>query len=363
MNANVSSLSHLEPLPSLLQIYSPSGREGEAVAFLVEWMRGAGFQAYVDAAGNAVGVLDGGPQPDGSPPREVVLLGHIDTVQGFIPVALRQGRLYGRGAVDAKGPLAAFAVAAARVGARPGWRIVVVGAVEEESATSKGARQAARDFHPTFAVIGEPSQWNRITLGYKGRLLLDYRYTRSLSHRAGPDIGACEHAVAYWNSVAAWSASFNEGRERLFDRLLPSLRRFHSHDDGFSEVAEMTLGFRLPPDLTPAVLEERLQELNRGAELRFYGGEQAYRCRRDTPLVRAFLAAIRAQGERPNFVLKTGTSDMNVVGPVWQCPLLAYGPGDSRLDHTPEEHVLAEEWRRGVDVLAHALSELTGSGL
>ena len=46
---------------------------------------------------------------------------------------------------------------------------------------------------------------------------------------------------------------------------------------------------------------------------------------------------------------------MNVVGPVWQCPIVAYGPGDSSLDHTPNENVTIEEWQRGVDVLVAVL--------
>ena len=49
---------------------------------------------------------------------------------------------------------------------------------------------------------------------------------------------------------------------------------------------------------------------------------------------------------------------MNVVGPAWQCPILAYGPGDSTLDHTPQEHVLIEEYLRAIDVLAAALRTL-----
>ena len=54
-------------------------------------------------------------------------------------------------------------------------------------------------------------------------------------------------------------------------------------------------------------------------------------------------------------MLKTGTADMNVVGPVWQCPIVAYGPGDSTLDHTPNEHVTIEEWQRSVEVLVAML--------
>jgi len=53
----------------------------------------------------------------------------------------------------------------------------------------------------------------------------------------------------------------------------------------------------------------------------------------------------------PGFVLKTGTSDMNVVAPVWRCPIVAYGPGDSALDHTPHEHVSIDEYWRAILVL------------
>ena len=60
----------------------------------------------------------------------------------------------------------------------------------------------------------------------------------------------------------------------------------------------------------------------------------------------------------PRFVYKTGTSDMNVVGPVWQCPMLAYGPGDSTLDHTPDEHLHLDDYQRAIAVLAAALERL-----
>jgi LysW-gamma-L-lysine carboxypeptidase len=49
---------------------------------------------------------------------------------------------------------------------------------------------------------------------------------------------------------------------------------------------------------------------------------------------------------------------MNVVGPAWGCPIVAYGPGDSRLDHTPDEHVVIEEYRRAIAVLADVLAQL-----
>ncbi len=74
-------------------------------------------------------------------------------------------------------------------------------------------------------------------------------------------------------------------------------------------------------------------------------------------LVRSFLAGLRTveASEKLGFVLKTGTSDMNVVGPVWQCPIVAYGPGDSSLDHTPNEHLPIDEYWKAVNVIEQTL--------
>ena len=68
--------------------------------------------------------------------------------------------------------------------------------------------------------------------------------------------------------------------------------------------------------------------------------------------------AIRKEGGRGRFSFKTGTSDMNIAGPAWDCPMLAYGPGDSSLDHTPNEHISLDEFDRSVSVLRRALEGL-----
>jgi len=75
-------------------------------------------------------------------------------------------------------------------------------------------------------------------------------------------------------------------------------------------------------------------------------------------LSRLFRGAIRAEGGTPAFVMKTGTSDMNLAGPAWACPILAYGPGDSALDHTPDEHIDLDEYRRSIRILTRVLNAL-----
>jgi LysW-gamma-L-lysine carboxypeptidase len=78
--------------------------------------------------------------------------------------------------------------------------------------------------------------------------------------------------------------------------------------------------------------------------------------------VKSFLGGLRsiAATEKLGFVLKTGTSDMNVVAPVWKCPIVAYGPGDSSLDHTPDEHLELDEYWKAVQVLEQTLRAYTG---
>ncbi len=96
-------------------------------------------------------------------------------------------------------------------------------------------------------------------------------------------------------------------------------------------------------------------------ELSFSGREEAFRAGKSNPLVRAFLQAIRDEDGTPGFVVKTGTSDMNLVGPAWGCPILAYGPGDSSLDHTPDEHIEIAELESSIGVLGRAIRQLTSS--
>jgi LysW-gamma-L-lysine carboxypeptidase len=92
--------------------------------------------------------------------------------------------------------------------------------------------------------------------------------------------------------------------------------------------------------------------------LTFGDGDPAYRAEKNTPLVRAFLNGIRSTGGTPTFSLKTGTSDMNLVTPSWGCPAVAYGPGDSSLDHTPHEHLMIAEYQKSITILQKVLEQL-----
>jgi LysW-gamma-L-lysine carboxypeptidase len=395
-SAAVALLQGLVAIPSL------SRQEAPASQWLAAQMTALGYdRAYVDEAGNAVAELGAADAL-----RTIVLLGHIDTVPGNIPVRIEPTAdgdvLYGRGSVDAKGPLATFAAAGARVGAAwahdAGIRVVVVGAVEEEAATSKGARFIARRFNgvresvPTACVIGEPSHWHRVTLGYKGRLLLDLAAQQPMAHTAGPDASVASVVVDLWNWVTAHATQTNVDRAKAFDQLSPSLRRFiTATTDEMMDTVDAQFAWRLPIGVDAETLVTDLvtwsaaqlgapantceaARLLAGEPLtcagartqvtfQFRGWEKPWRADRQNALVRSFLTAIRAvdPAASPGFLVKTGTSDMNVVGPLWQCPIVAYGPGDSTLDHTPHEHVHLDEYWRAVQVMETMLRTFAAS--
>ena len=389
-NAATELLRHLVEIPSL------SREETDASHWLVSEMQQLGYErAYVDAAGNAVGEM--GPE---QAENVVILLGHIDTVPGSIAVrtegAGAERVLYGRGTVDAKGPLATFVVAGARLGSA--WArehntlLLVVGAVEEEAATSKGARyirdcfDGVRRSRPEACIIGEPSGWQRVTLGYKGRLLVDMTASQPMAHTAGPDAGVATLAVDLWKWIEEYATQYNVDKSRNFEQLQPSLREVNTAiDNAMLERVSVRIGVRLPQhfdalefgsDLMKWLVLHIEAEPDEGTEsdgllqgnlcltgkrvavtVAFHGYEPAWRAERGTLLVRSFLAAIREidASVHPSFVVKTGTSDMNVVAPAWQCPVLAYGPGDSRLDHTPDEHINLDEYWRAILVLEKSL--------
>jgi LysW-gamma-L-lysine carboxypeptidase len=380
-----NNLEAINLLTNLVSIPSPSEHEAAAAAYLVDWLNRRGLTAAIDVAGNAVGLKGDGP-------KEILLLGHIDTFPGHVPVRRQDNLLYGRGTVDAKGPLCTFAAAATQVDVPPGWRVTVVGAVEEECATSKGARFVlsqrrgeeaqkrgneenlfspprllASSPHPVFCIIGEPSHWDRVTLGYKGRLLMEASLRAPFSHSAGEGRLPAEQGMDFWRQVEQFCADFNVAHQAdtPFNQLTPSLRQICSHDEDAYGRVKLEMGFRLPVGLTPVQLERQLRQLTgllppeTTAAIQFSGGELAYKGDKTNPLVRAFLAAIRAAGGQPRFVVKTGTADMNVVGPQWpHTPMVAYGPGDSSLDHTPHEHLDLNEYLRAIGVLQTVLVKL-----
>lgn len=341
----------VEMLRSLVAIPSLSYEERDAVQYLRGVMAARGFELIPSEAGSAIGRI-------GSGKKHIVLLGHIDTVPGHIPVEIVDGVLWGRGAVDAKGPLATFVAAASMAAEDLNCTVTVIGAVGEEVIGSHGAQEIATWDAPDFCIIGEPSGWDAVCLGYRGSYSLIYRLVKSSRHTAGPGDSVAQEAVEFWNALQKEVAILNEDAKGNFWSIGDSLRSFNTTSDGLEDTAELSIGLRLPPELDVDQLTTRIHELAGEAEITIDGLQHGYRTDKRSKLIPPFLRNIRAEGGKPGFTLKLGTSDMNVVGPAWGCPIVAYGPGDSSLDHTPDERIDLAEFLKARNILSEVLKQL-----
>jgi len=177
-------LSLVDLARRLVDIDSTTGREGEACRFLAGYLRGRGFrvmeQPVSDGRVNILAFLE--PDP------VVVLSTHIDCVPPFLPGRVEGGRLYGRGACDAKGALAAQVTAVERLRAQGEDRVGLLFVVGEERG-SDGA-PVANHTPPgsAFLIDGEPTD-NRLGRATRGTLRLRFKATGRAAHSSRPDLG------------------------------------------------------------------------------------------------------------------------------------------------------------------------------
>jgi len=351
-------------LVNSVRISSPTGREVAVSRFFSGTMERNGFRRVrTDSAGNAIGEAGRGK-------IKVLLCGHIDTIPGQIPVVLKNGRLSGRGSVDAKSPMCAMLVAASRFIDDQMLRLTIVCATGEEG-DSLGIRtlMKARSGYE-FAVFGEPGGAGKVTVGYRGRAALHVSLTTGGGHAGSP-----------W----AHRSAFDEASDLI--RRLREYERGHSSDsDHFHSVsisptlleageyhnviparARFTCDVRVPPRSKCAVIEKDLGTIITAyskakgifVEYHFDQSTEPYEAPPSSLLVRAFQRAILLQiGSRPLLLKKTGTGDMNTFASVKRAECVTYGPGEANLSHTNRESVRIDDYLQSIEVLDEALRQV-----
>lgn len=339
-------MDEFEVLERLLRRYSPSGREGAAAREFVALAERLGYRARLDAVGNGVATRGRGrPQ--------LLFLGHIDTVEGNRAVRRSGGRLHGRGAVDAKGPLACALVAGARF-LGPGT-IRVVAAVREET-DSGGARHLLRGPRPDAVIAGEPSGWDGVTVAYKGDVRLRATFRRPRRHWASPFPTAADVAFDW---LARLRLALEPLRsDRAFRSVSCKLVGAFADPSSDPEEARLLLDLRLPPGVSTDDVIGRFPSEEGAPSIRLTTRIEPFARARTDPVARALVDAIRKEGGTPTLLSKSGTSDLNVVARAWNVPGAAYGPGDSRLDHTDRESVGRTDLARSVRILERAFATL-----
>ena len=343
-----------ELVVKLVRIPSVTGNEDPCARQLANFFQQHDREVWVDEVGNVRA-----PAND-----DVLLTSHIDTVPGDIPVRVEENDegqqvLWGRGSVDATGCLASMAVAAVRTGAS------FIGVVGEE-VDSRGSRHVIedREAEPDIVINGEPSGWDGITLGYRGLLAGTYVATSESGHTSRPENNAIQDAMEWWDRVVA---------EFEHDEFVPVFERVTCKPigfdgglsgDGLSVEATMDVQLRVPPEYTVAEVREIADgclDVDIDEYVDWHDEVEPVMRSPRNPVARAFRAAIRQHDGDPRLLRKTGTSDMNVFAHHWDCETISYGPGDSDLDHAPNEHLVLDEYDKAVAVLETATERLLES--
>lgn len=347
-------------LKEILEIPSPSGNEGEIALFLSKRLEEWGYQAEVDRAGNVVAELG-----EGKP--VLLLASHLDTVPGYFPVREEDGKIFGRGAVDAKASVAAMAIAGAEA-ARSGikGKIVFAGVVEEETSL-KGIQTLLEELPSIdYAIFGEPTGRSRVCLASKGRLLLkiDLQTTES------------GHVACSWRYKNAIEEAFNlwtllkkelskEGGS-YFSSTTPNLTVIQggSAPNITPERCSFYVDVRFPPGVSSAqllkascdVVEAFRKSSGLKVDYSVLSQIEGFRTSKRTLLVEALVRAIKEElGEETKFIKKTGTCFMNLIGKHFNVPVVCYGPGDPALEHSQEESIDTEEYLAAIRVLTRAV--------
>jgi LysW-gamma-L-lysine carboxypeptidase len=353
-------------LTNLLGIYSPSGKEEEIANFLAEEMKKLGFQVGMDGIGNVIGVVG-----EGEP--VILLCGHMDTIAGRLPVRVENNKVYGAGAVDAKGPLAAMIIAAATIAREQALKAkVLVIAVVEEEATSRGIKQVINEkLSADYAIFGEPSGVENITIGYKGSLHLKITCKTETGHSSTPWFyeNAVEKAFELWQHIRNAYPPVDK-QESPYHSVTACLIKLGG-GKGNSKVpseCEMHIDIRIPPQLTSSqvfnVAENVIKQYQAAnpkvsVKVKIEDSNEAFEVSKNSPLVRALSYSIRKVQNKPATLLrKTGTGDMNILGRAMNMPVVTYGPGDSHLDHTKDEHIEISEYLAGIQVYKETILKL-----
>lgn len=328
----------------LIDIESISGNEAAVGEFLLRELKSLGFittRMPVDDATNRFNVL--ATIPEAQNPA-VVFSTHIDTVPPFIASSEDDTRIYGRGACDTKGIIAAMISAAVRLKDEkaPVGLLFVVG----EERDSLGARTANASTmmqpRPRFLINGEPTE-NKVAIASKGALRVEITARGKMAHSAYPHLG-----------------------ESAVEKLLEALSRIKAVELPVNpEVGSTTVnigvieGGRAPnviPDFAKAQLLYRtvgpVEQLKQ--DLKEAVGDLAeLECVLDIPFVK-----LRTFAELPTFIASY-TTDIPALA-TWGEPIL-FGPGSIHVAHTTGEFIDKQQLLDAIEIYSTMARKLLAS--
>jgi LysW-gamma-L-lysine carboxypeptidase len=252
---------------------------------------------------------------------------------------------------------------------------ILVASVVEEEATSKGVRHLiTQGIDADYAIFGEPSGVENITVGYKGQIQLKINVKTETGHASTPWLydNALEKAYELWESIkSACAFPSMDPQETPFTSITVCLVNMEggTGDSVIPFEAEMLLDVRVPIQFTTAQVHEKMmkiignyQEANPKVLIKSSVQDtvEPFEAVKSSPLVHVLSSSVRKVLNRPAKLLrKTGTGDMNLLGKAMNLPIVTYGPGDSHLDHTADEHIVIEDYLNAIAIYKETILKLS----
>ncbi|MEM4417769.1 MAG: M20/M25/M40 family metallo-hydrolase [Nitrososphaerota archaeon] len=339
-------------LIQLLEVYTPPGEERRLERTWSRICMTLGYNKFWrDEVGNFFASIGRGG-------RAIYLVSHVDTVPGELRVRVSEGKIYGRGAVDAKSSVASMLLAGHLLHNRlQNSMLVVAGLVDEEN-RGRGAKKLVDEgIRADHIIIGEPTNLLGVATSYRGSISVKVRATAKGGHSSAPYMAesALEKILNLWSQVRQ---EYNGSR---YEEITSALTTLHGGDwaSRLPDTAEGTINIRFPP---PYVSNSILEKLNEYAarydcRLELLDVTEPVSVNTSNPVVKALIRSMLRLGLRPRIVKKTGTSDMNTLYNI-TTSIAACGPGNSLLAHTEDEFITVEDLLNAVKIYTGAVLEL-----
>jgi putative selenium metabolism hydrolase len=378
-------------LQDLVRIPSLSTHEEAMASRLISEMRRVGFaDVWSDRIGNVIGRIGTGSGP------KLVYNGHMDVVDVGDPErwahppyegVIEDGVLYGRGACDMKGGLAAmvYAVGAlAEAGVQLAGDLYLVAVVQEEPCEGLAMRVLVEEegIRPDYVVLGEPSNL-QVRIGHRGRLEMRVTVRGKAAHAAAPDLG---------------SNAIHNAARLIFgiELLAPGL----AHDDflgqgtiAVTEIESEAASRNAVPDCCTFYIDRRLtlgeterkalaeiqniintEEVDATASVTEYRAASytGFDCRtrnvfpawampQDHFLVQTVVRSVRETlGYRPRLGRWSFSTDGTYSAGVANIPTVGFGPGEEHYAHTQDEQIRLNDVVDAARVYARLAVELLG---
>ena len=370
---------------------SPSAHEGQVAELVRDEMMRLGFAVEVDALGNVLGSIGSGSGPC------VLIDSHLDTVGVTQPAEwshapygeIVDDRLYGRGSMDMKGPLAAAIRGVASLNDRiRNGKVVVSATIAEELVEGTALMHVADRLQPDYVIICEATSL-RIARGQRGRAEICIEIQGRPTHSSRPEYGV-NAAEAMADVITALRECPVPSHDILGRGILVLTDVMSQPYPGLSVVPDRciaTFDRRTLPDETEESVLEPIRHLVEAAlagtkatatiriaedDFVSYSGQPlnapnfapAWFYRGDEPIVRIAREALSGAGfavELSHYAFCTNGS--GTAGRL-RIPTIGFGPGDEELAHRVDEYIEIadlERAARGYAAIALALTESGGS--